>query len=410
MQVITIPVGELKPFADNPKRHPENQMLALKKSLSEFGWTNPILVTADKMVVAGHARLQAALELGFTEVPVITLDLPYEKAVAYVIADNRLAELAETDTETLAKLLQEIAEIPDFDFEAIGYTLDDVDGLLESITPVEFTEDEPPEVPEEAVTVLGDIWELGTHKLLCGDSTDPEQVAKLMGEDRADLVFTDPPWNVNYGATKHPSWKQRSILNDAMGTEDFKEFMMASFSCMNQFSKDGCPTYVVMSAQEWGNMMLSLKENNYHWSSTIIWAKDRLVLSRKDYHTQYEPIWYGWKDGAPRLCQVEDRKQSDLWEFERPSASELHPTTKPVALVANAISNSTRQKGIVLDLFGGSGTTLIASHQLNRVCYGVELDPRYCDVIVQRYVNLTGNHELKRNGEDFTWEEKREAK
>ncbi|WP_319508907.1 hypothetical protein [uncultured Methanolobus sp.] len=131
------------------------------------------------------------------------------------------------------------------------------------------------------MTVIGDIWELGSHRLLCGDSTDPDQVAKLMGEEKADMVFTDPPWNVNYGATKNPRWKQRSILNDAMETEDFKEFMMVSFGCMNQFSKDGCPTYVVMSAQEWGNMMLSLKENNYHWSSTIIWAKDRLVLSRE---------------------------------------------------------------------------------------------------------------------------------
>lgn len=409
MQVITMPVGELRPFTDNPKKHPESQLSMLRKSLSEFGWTNPILVTSDKMVVAGHARLQAALELGLTEVPVITLDLPYEKAVAYVIADNRLAELAETDTEKLAKLLQEIADIPDFDFEATGYTLDVVDDLLESITPVEVVEDEPPEVPEEAVTVLGDIWELGNHRLLCGDSTNPDQVAKLMVEQKADMVFTDPPWNVNYGASKNPRWKQRSILNDAMETEGFKKFMMASFSCMNLFSKEGCPTYVVMSAQEWGNLMLALKENKYHWSSTIIWAKDRLVLSRKDYHTQYEPIWYGWKDGAPRLCQVEDRKQSDLWEFERPSASELHPTTKPVALVANAISNSSLKKGLVLDLFGGSGTTLIASHQLNRVCYGVELDPSYVDVIVQRYVNLTGNRELKRNGEAYIWESQRAA-
>ncbi|MDP2217470.1 MAG: site-specific DNA-methyltransferase [Methanolobus sp.] len=409
MQVQNKPIADLKPFVKNPKKHPENQLSMLKKSMREFGWTNPILIASDNMVVAGHARLQAALELGFTEVPVITLDLPYEKAVAYVIADNRLAELAETDTEMLARLLHEITDIPDFDLEATGYTLDDVDSLLGSITPLEVVEDEPPEPPEEPVTVLGDIWELGNHRLLCGDSTDPDQVAKLMGEQRADLVFTDPPWNVNYGATKNPRWRQRSILNDAMGTEDFKEFMMASFSCMNRFSKDGAPTYVVMSAQEWGNMMLALKENSYHWSSTIIWAKDRLVLSRKDYHTQYEPIWYGWKDGAPRLCQVEDRKQSDVWNFDRPSASELHPTTKPVALVANAISNSSRPKALVLDLFGGSGTTMVASHQLNRVCYQVELDPRYADVIIQRYVNLTGNRELKRNGETYTWEEKRAA-
>jgi DNA modification methylase len=409
MDITTMDIDDLKPFEKNPKKHPEDQINVLKKSMQEFGWTNPILIAADNMVVAGHARLQAAKELKFNEVPVIKLDMPYEKAVAYVITDNRVAELAETDDELMAELLREVVDIPDFDFEATGYTMDDLDELIAStMPPVEVAEDEPPEVPEVAVTVLGDIWELGNHRLLCGDSTNPDQVAKLMGEQRADMVFTDPPWNVNYGATKHPSRKRRSIMNDAMETEDFKKFMMASFACMNQFSKDGCPTYVVMSPQEWGNLMLALKENKYHWSSTIIWAKDRLVLSRKDYHTQYEPIWYGWKDGAPRLCQVEDRKQSDLWEFERPSASELHPTTKPVALVANAISNSSRQKALVLDLFGGSGTTLIASHQLNRVCYTCELDPRYADVIIQRYVNFTGNREIKRNGEPYTWEDKKD--
>ncbi|MDP2217806.1 MAG: DNA methyltransferase [Methanolobus sp.] len=409
MEIQQININELKPFVNKMKKHPEQQLKMLKRSIQEFGWTNPILITSDKMVVAGPARLQAVLELGLAEVPVMILDLPYEKAVAYVIADNRLAELAETDTEMLAKLLQEIAEIPDFDLEATGYTLDDVDSLLGSITPVEVVEDETPAPPEEPVTVLGDIWELGDHKLLCGDSTDLGQVARLMGRQRADLVFTDPPWNVNYGVAKSPRWRQRSIMNDAMGTEDFKEFMMASFACMNQYSKDGCPTYVVMLAQEWGNFMLALKENNYHWSSTIIWAKDRPVLSRKDCHTQYEPIRYGWKDGAPRLFQVEDRKQSDVWNFDRPSPSELHPTTKPVALVANAIINSSRQKALVLDLFGGSATTLIASHQLNRICYSSELDPRYCDVIVQRYVNLTSNRELKRNGGIFTWEERKAA-
>ena len=206
------------------------------------------------------------------------------------------------------------------------------------------------------------------------------------------MVFTDPPWNVNYGAVKKGNpqgYKQRTILNDSMGTEDFKDFMSESFSTMNTVSKPGAMTYVVMSAQEWGNLMLTLSQNDYHWSSTIIWAKDTLVLSRKDYHTQYEPIWYGWKEGT-RLHPLVDRKQSDVWNIPRPKKSDLHPTTKPVELVARAISNSSNKDDAVLDLFGGSGTTLIASEQTGRRCFMSELDPQYCDVIIQRWENLTG--------------------
>lgn len=413
MQVITMQIGELKPFVNNPKKHPESQLSMLKKSMSEFGWTNPILITSDKMVVAGHARLQAALELGLTEVPVITLDLPYEKAVAYVIADNRLAELAETDTEKLAKLLQEIAEIPDFDFEAIGYTLDAVDDLLESITPVEVVEDELPEVPDEAVTVLGDIWELGNHRLLCGDSTLQADVDKLMNGRLAKICWTDPPWNVSYGegfrgGNNALGWKKRTILNDNLG-DKFGEFAERFCNQIYRRLIPGGILYMAMSAQEWGLIMSQLEESGFHWSSTIIWAKDSLVVSRKDYHTQYEPIYYGWKGDSPRACPVEDRKQSDLWSIPRPKRSDEHPTMKPVELVARAIENSSNRGDLVIDLFGGSGTTLIASQQLNRVCYGVELDPRYCDVIVQRYVNLTGNCELKKNGEVYIWGEKRAA-
>lgn len=221
------------------------------------------------------------------------------------------------------------------------------------------------------------------------------------------MVFTDPPWNVNYGAVSEDNaqgYKPRKILNDFMGTQDFKEFMYNAFYCMNKASKQGCMTYVVMSAQEWGNMMLTLAENNYHWSSTIIWNKDRLVFSRKDYHTKYEPIWYGWKEGESRLCPLTDRKQSDVWDIERPSKSEEHPTMKPVELVAKAINNSSKKGNIVLDLFGGSGSTLIACEQLNRKCYMMELDPHYVDVIIQRWENLTGQKaekidkmELKQN-------------
>jgi len=268
----------------------------------------------------------------------------------------------------------------------------------------EEVEEDGFEFDEENTTtdiVLGDLIEIGEHRLLCGDSTSDDDLKKLMKDERADMVFTDPPWNVNYGATKHPSWKQRTIENDHMSTDDFKDFMMGSFAMMNAYSKDGCPTYIVMSAQEWGNLMLCLLENDYHWSSTIIWAKDSLVLSRKDYHTQYEPIWYGWKNGAPRLTPLKDRKQSDLWQFNRPKVSELHPTTKPIELCAQAIKNSSKKGDILLEQFLGSGSTMVASHQLNRKCYGLELDPKYCQVIVDRMLNIDDSLEVKINGKPY---------
>ena len=236
-----------------------------------------------------------------------------------------------------------------------------------------------------------DESEIHSHRLMCGDSTKKEDVALLMEGKQADMVFTDPPWNVNYGAgTEGVRYKTRSILNDSMTTEDFKKFMSSAFENMNQFSKEGCMTYVVMSAQEWGNLMLTLNEAGYHWSSTIIWKKDRFVLSRKDYHTQYEPIYYGWKDGAPRLHPLEDKTQSDVWDIDRPRVSMEHPTMKPVELVARAITNSSNPSDIVLDLFGGSGSTIIASEQTDRQCMMMELDPKYCQVIINRWEEFTG--------------------
>lgn len=190
-------------------------------------------------------------------------------------------------------------------------------------------------------------------------------------------------------------YKPRTILNDHMDTEDFKGFMELAFKAMNDGCKPGGMVYVVMSAQEWGNLMLELYNNGFHWSSTIIWNKDHFVMSRKDYHTKYEPIWYGWKEGSPRLHPLNDRKQSDVWDFDRPTVSEEHPTMKPVALVARAIGNSSKEGEIVLDLFGGSGTTLIAAEQLGRRCYMMELDPHYCDVIIARWEKLTGKEAVK---------------
>lgn len=223
-----------------------------------------------------------------------------------------------------------------------------------------------------------------------------------MGGKKARCVFTDPPWNVDYGSdTRHPSWKSRQIMNDKMSTENFGAFLFGAFECMAAVSEPGCMTYVVMGAQEWSNIMNAMRKTGYHWSSTIIWAKDSLVLSRKDYHTQYEPIWYGWLEGK-RLYPLEDRTQSDLWQIPRPKVSPEHPTMKPIELVAKALQNSSRSGDIVLDLFSGSGTTMIAAEQTERESRLMELDPKYCDVIVQRFIKLTDctdNIFLLRNGE-----------
>ena len=281
-----------------------------------------------------------------------------------------------------------------------------IDKLLEGVDSADATEgltdeDAVPEVSQEPKSRRGAVYQLGRHRVMCGDSTSEEDVKKLMGGGMADMVFTDPPWNVAYGTNiqkgNHQGNKARTILNDKMTTDDFHDFMNKVFDRLINASKKGAPTYVVMSAQEWGNLMLSLKDAGYHWSSTIIWAKDRLVLSRKDYHTQYEPIWYGWQDGVPRLVEVEDRKQSDLWEIPRPSKSDDHPTMKPVELVERAINNSSRTGNLILDLFGGSGTTIIASEKSGRVCYSMELDPKYCDVIRRRWAEFA-------HGEGCDWE------
>ena len=242
---------------------------------------------------------------------------------------------------------------------------------------------------------------------MCGDSTK-EDVSILMDGAKADMIFTDPPWNVNYGAQQnHPSWKPRTIKNDSMSTEDFKDFLSGAFTNMSNHSKDGAMAYVVMSAQEWANVMLTMFEADFHWSSTIIWNKDRMVLSRKDYHTKYEPIWYGWKNGEARLHPLLDRKQTDVWDFDRPHRSDLHPTMKPIPLVAKAIINSSKYDNIVLDLFGGSGTTLIAAEQTDRCCYMMELDEKYADVIVNRYYAQSQDENIKliRNGKEYTYDE-----
>ena len=403
MNIVYKKVDEIIPYEKNPRIN-DAAVEAVAKSIKEFGFRVPLVLDKNNVIITGHTRLRSAKMLGMTEVPCIIADnLTPEQVQAYRIADNKTGEIAEWDYALLPMELKDLQNA-DFDLSVLGFDPDELDKLLnggteETITEGETEPDAVPEVPEEPVSKRGEIYQLGRHRLMCGDSTNPEDVGRLMRDVKAAMVFTDPPWNVNYGAIEQGNpqgYRPRTILNDFMGTEDFKNFMFKSFKNMKENTLPGAMIYVVMSAQEWGNMMLTLAQNDFHWSSTIIWNKDRLVLSRKDYHTKYEPIWYGWSEGEARLHPLPDRKQSDVWDIPRPSKSDDHPTMKPVELVVRAIQNSSDPNAVILDLFGGSGTTLIACEQTGRQGFTMELDPKYCDVIRRRWAEF-------KHGEGCNW-------
>ena len=402
----------------NPRKklsEEDQEYQKIKNSIEAFGYVDPIIINNDNTIIGGHQRATVLHDLGYKEVDVVVVDIDKNQEKALNIALNKIT--GQWDLPALKDLLLDLDHV-NFELELTGFDLDEIEDLMTSVhqgdSEVEVVEDdfdldEALDDIKTPITKKGDIWLIGNHRLMCGDSTNAANVKLLMDGSKAKMVFTDPPWNVNYGAVKEGNeqgYKVRTILNDFMGTEDFKNFMSAAFRNMNQFSEEGCMTYVVMSAQEWGNMMLTLAQNEYHWSSTIIWNKDRLVLSRKDYHTKYEPIWYGWKEGKARLCPLGDRKQSDVWDIERPHRSDDHPTMKPIELVAKAIMNSSFQKNEVLDLFGGSGTTLLAAEQTNRHSFLMELDEKYCDVILKRFLQFVENDSdvyLLRNGEKIAY-------
>ena len=394
MQLERIEISKLKSAEYNPRKalkpgDPEFEKL--KNSITEFGYVEPIIWNKRTgKVVGGHQRLSVLKHLGETEVDCVVVDLDEQKEKALNIALNKIS--GDWDMPLLTDLLKDLND-DGFDITLTGFDMAEFDSFFKDEVKEQVAEDDDFDLSKQLKNITkvrtqkGDIWQIGKHRLMCGDSTEEGDVAQLLGGKKATVVFTDPPWNVDYGGASHPSWKQRSIMNDSMSTEQFGVFLTKAFDCMSKVIVDGAMVYVVMSGQEWGNIMNVMDKCGYHWSSTIIWAKDTLVLSRKDYHTQYEPIWYGWKNGT-RVCPLEDRKQSDVWNIPRPKRSEEHPTMKPIELVARALMNSSHSNEIALDLFGGSGTTLMAAEQTNRVCCMMELDPKYCDVIVQRYINL----------------------
>jgi len=385
-----VPVDSLIPYARNARTHSEEQIAQIAASIREFGWTNPILTDGDKGVIAGHGRLAAARKLELTEVPVIELGhLTPEQKKAYILADNRIALNSGWDEELLKLELQELQGV-DFDLDLLGFGDEEIERLLNGDDAGGgLTEDDAiPEAPVDPVSRPGDLWILGNHRLLCGDSTVLTDVERLMDGQLADMAFTDPPYNVDYGnnAKDKMRGKDRRILNDALG-EGFYQFLYDACVNLLLVTKGGC--YVAMSSSELHTLQKAWLDAGGKWSTFIIWAKNTFTLGRADYQRQYEPILYGWKQGSDHFW-CGDRDQSDIWNYNKPRVNDLHPTMKPVELVERAIKNSSKTRDIVLDLFGGSGTTLIACEKNNRQARLMELDPKFVDVIVKRWEDYTG--------------------
>jgi DNA modification methylase len=403
LQVVTWPVERLIPYVRNARTHSDEQVAQIAASIAEFGWTNPILAGSDGIVIAGHARLLAARKLGLTEVPVIVLDhLTETQRRALVLADNRLALNAGWDEEMLRVELDALRE-EDFNLDLLGFSDEELQAML--VEPgAEVTgntdEDAVPQTPETAITKLGDVWLLGPHRLLCGDATQMEAVEKVLAGGLADMVFTDPPYNVNYGATMKDKLrgKKRKIANDDLG-KGFEQFLRDA--CVNMLAVTKGAIYICMSSSELHTLYRAFTEAGGHWSTFVIWAKNAFTMGRSDYQRQYEPILYGWKEGVDHFwCGARD--QGDVWLVKKPVSNDLHPTMKPIELVERAIRNSSKSRDTVLDPFAGSGSTVIACQKTGRQARLMELEPKYCDVIVRRFEDYGGTAvSLEGDGRSF---------
>ncbi|MCT9072973.1 MULTISPECIES: site-specific DNA-methyltransferase [Burkholderiaceae] len=386
------PTAKLVPYARNARTHSDAQVAQIAASIAEFGFTNPILAGSDGVIVAGHGRLAAAQKLGLEMVPVVVLDhLTPTQRRALVIADNRIAENAGWDDELLRIELEALQD-EGFDLDLTGFDADALAELLAGDEPDgegETDDDAVPEVSETPVSRPGDVWLLGGHRLLCGDATVAASYGTLLDGEPVDMVFTDPPYNVNYAnsAKDKLRGKDRAILNDNLG-DGFHDFLLAALTPTIAHCRGAI--YVAMSSSELDTLQSAFRAAGGHWSTFIIWAKNTFTLGRSDYQRQYEPILYGWPEGGERhWCG--DRDQGDVWQIKKPQKNDLHPTMKPVELVERAIRNSSRPGNVVLDPFGGSGTTLIAAEKSGRLARLIELDPKYVDVIVRRWQDWTGD-------------------
>lgn len=388
--MTTTSIDRITPYEKNAKKHPAKQIAQVAASIKEFGFNQPIVIDKTGVIIVGHGRYEAAKSLGLTEVPTITVDLTEEQAKAYRLADNKLNE-SEWDMNLV------IEELKGLTPEMLDLTGFDSDLILE---PDEQDDVIPDNAPTRAV--LGDLWALGEHRVLCGDSTDMEAVERLMEGKKADMLLTDPPYNVALGMNETPEEAKKrnrrtdglTVSNDEMSDSAFKQFLTDAFTSANAVMKAGAVFYIWHADSEGYNFRGACHDIGWKVRQCLVWNKNALVMGRQDYQWKHEPCLYGWKDGASHLWNS-DRTQTTVLQFDRPSTSKLHPTMKPVELVAYQLTNNTKGEDIVLDLFLGSGSTLIAAQKTGRICYGMELDPKYVDVILKRWEDYTGETAVK---------------
>ncbi len=405
MEWRTIPIDDLRPAAYNPRKKlkaGDKEYEKIKNSIQEFGYVEPIIVNYDMTVIGGHQRLTVLKDLGYTVVECVVLHIEDEhKVKALNVALNKIT--GAWNEQLLADLLVDL-QSADFNTDLTGFEPAEIDQLFSKVHNKKITEDDfdvGAQLQKPTVAKPGDLWLLGPHRILCGDSLLPESYEKLMDGKRANLVLTDPPYNVNVEETAG------RIKNDNMSDEDFYKFLFAAFVNMEQNMEADASIYVFHADSKGLIFRQAFHDAGFYLSGCCIWKKDRLVLGRSPYQWQHEPCLFGWKVGGKHQW-YSDRKQTTIWEYDRPTASKDHPTMKPIALMAYPIQNSCMSNCIVLDPFSGSGSTLIACEQTNRICYGIELDEKFVDVIVARYIEQTGDADgvfLLRDGEKLPWNE-----
>lgn len=401
------PIDRLVPYERNARTHSPEQVKQIAASIQEFGFTNPILVGSDDGILAGHGRLAAAKDLGMAKVPVIVLDhLSPAQRRAYVLADNQLALNAGWDEEMLRLEIIDLKEL-EYNIDVIGFSDEQLAQLLSEVEelPSDLSNQDPenaPEPPLEPITKLGDVWLLGKHRVMCGDSTSIADVERLMAGAKADLLLTDPPYNVAYEGKTADAL---TIQSDSMGDEDFRQFLRDAYTAADVVMKPGAVFYIWHADSEGYNFRAAAHDVDWQIRQCLIWNKHSLVMGRQDYHWKHEPCLYGWKEGAGHYWGS-DRSQTTVLDFNRPSRNGEHPTMKPVELFQYQLENSSKKGWVVLDLFGGSGTTVIAAQKTGRQARLMELDPRYCDVIVKRWQQFTGKIAcLESTGEPFPLEQ-----
>jgi DNA modification methylase len=394
--IVEIPIDDLKPDPSNPRKISDQRLETLTRAIRENGFVEPIVVRAeDNMLVGGHQRVRAARRLGYKTLPAVVVDLPIEKARLLNVTLNKVG--GEFDAELLARLLTDLAPLEDIDLSLSGFSDDELKKLLKNLDARDkrervesFDLDAALEAARAAPRAQrGQIWLLGDHRLMCGDATDAGDVSRLFDGEKAALGALDPPYNVSLGdhGGQQRGQRRRRLENDSLSPVEWESFCRRWARNLLAYV-DGA-IYICMSTKEWPTVSRILAEEGAHWSDTIVWAKDRFVLGRADYQRQYEPIWYGWREGAQHYWNG-DRDQGDVWRIDRPSVSEAHPTQKPLALMERAIENSSRPGDLVYDGFLGSGSSLIACERTGRLCFGIEISEAYASIVLARWEAFTG--------------------